>query len=144
MFSLVKDLRGVLCLSEQQQSPQCFLWNKDYNNNNDNNKNCYQLSPYWFLWLHGHSKTAQLNLCPSWPLPYLDKEKAFARVDRLYLFRTLEAFRFGENFLSGVKLLYWNAAVLLKIKGGLSRPILLWREIRQGYQLSGMLYAFAV
>lgn len=36
----------------------------------------------------------------------IDQEKAFDRVDHNYLLKTLEAFGFGETFISCIKLLY--------------------------------------
>ncbi len=74
----------------------------------------------------------------------IDHEKAFDKVDHLYLFETLNAFGFGEIFISWIKLLYTGASVLLKVGGGLSYPVLVHRGIRQGCPLSGQLYALAI
>ncbi len=71
----------------------------------------------------------------------LDQEKAFDRVDHGFLFETMSAFGFGEVFISWIKLLYMNASCILKIGGGLSKPIRLHKGIRQGCPLSGQLYA---
>lgn len=57
-------------------------------------------------------------------LSSLDQEKAFDRVDHRYLFKTLEAFGFGIMFTSQIKLLYSNVAVMLKVGGGSSQPVL--------------------
>lgn len=86
------------------------------------------------------SKLQELNV----GLFSIDQEKAFDRVDHVYLFKTLEAFGFGEKFISWIKLLYSRATVLLKVGGGLSRPVPAQRGIRQGCPLSGMLYALAI
>lgn len=74
----------------------------------------------------------------------LDQEKAFDRVDHGYLFSVLSVFGFGENFISGVKLLYTGASCMVKVGGGLSRPIPVGRGIRQGCPLSGQLYTLAI
>lgn len=63
---------------------------------------------------------------------WIDQEKAFGRVDHNYLLKTFEAFRFGETFISCIRLLYSAASVLLKVGGGLSPPVPVYRGIRQG------------
>ena len=76
-----------------------------------------------------------------------DQEKAFDHVDHNYLFDTLTAFGFGNVFMSWVRLLYTGASCLIKVRGGLSVPVLVGRGIRQGCPLSGQLYcsrAFAL
>ena len=74
----------------------------------------------------------------------IDQEKAFDRVDHSFLFKTLEAFGFGEGFLSSVRLLYTDVSCLVKVAGGLSRPIEVQRGIRQQCPLSGLLYSLAI
>lgn len=74
---------------------------------------------------------------------FLDQEKAFDRVDHGFLYDTMTAFGFGDGFMSWIKLLYMNASCILKIGGGLSKPISLLKGIRQGCPLSGQLYALA-
>jgi len=74
----------------------------------------------------------------------IDQEKAFDKVDHFYLFETLKAFGFGENFISWIKLLYTGASALLKVGGGLSYPVFVNRGIRQGCPLSGQLYSLAI
>ena len=74
----------------------------------------------------------------------LDQEKAFDRGDHKYLFKTLKAFGFEKRFISWIELMYSRATVLLKVGGGLSRPVPVQRGIRQGCPLSGMLYALAI
>ncbi len=64
----------------------------------------------------------------------LDQEKAFDRVEHPYLWRTLKAFGFCQDFIDKVKVLYGDVESVLKINGG----------IRQGCSLSGMLYALAI
>lgn len=60
------------------------------------------------------------------------------------MFNTFKAFGIGNSFLSGIKLLYTGASVMLQVGGGLSQPVLINRGIRQGCPLSGQLYSFAI
>lgn len=53
----------------------------------------------------------------------LDQEKAFDRVNHLFLFDTLKAFGFGDIFISKIKLLYAGATCMIKMAGGLSIPV---------------------
>lgn len=71
----------------------------------------------------------------------LDQEKAFDRVDHNYLFSVLRGFGFGEGFILMVKLLYKGASCMVKMGGGLSRPVPVMRGIRQGCNMSGQLYS---
>lgn len=48
-----------------------------------------------------------------------DQKKAMDRVDHGYLFKALHAFRLGEHFIAGVKMLYVGALCLVKVAGGL-------------------------
>lgn len=56
----------------------------------------------------------------------------------------LEAFGLVQGFLKLVKLLYADASCIVKVGGGLSRPIPVTRGIRQGCLLSGQLYSIAI
>ncbi len=67
----------------------------------------------------------------------LDQEKAFDRVDHSYLFKTLEAFGFGHNFVSFIRLMYSDIYSMLRVNGTLTRPFSVTRGIRQGCPLSG-------
>ena len=89
-----------------------------------------------------------LNVCNDYDLDLgvvsLDQQKAFDRLDHNYLFSVLEAFGFGEGFRSWLGLLYTGATCMVKVGGGLSRPISVQRGIRQGCPLSGQLYSLAI
>lgn len=74
----------------------------------------------------------------------LDQEKAFDRVEHCYLWRVLEAFGFGQTFINYIKVLYSGAQSLLKVNGNLCAPFNVYRGIRQGCSLSGMLYSLAI
>ena len=74
----------------------------------------------------------------------IDQQKAFDMVHHEFLFSTLRAFGIGQGFMSWVKLLYSRTTCMVKIRGGLSRPIQVKRGIRQGCPLSGMLYNLSI
>lgn len=74
----------------------------------------------------------------------LDQEKAFDRVDHLYLFHVLKCFGFGDVFISWIKLLYNGSLSMIKIGGGLSVPVKIQKGIRQGCPMSGQLYSLAI
>ncbi len=54
----------------------------------------------------------------------LDQEKAFDRVEHLFLWNTLEAFGFSPSFISLIKVMYCNIESVLKINGVLSAPFI--------------------
>lgn len=89
-----------------------------------------------------------LDICKTFNLGVglvaLDQEKAFDRVDHSYLFNLLKVFGFGESFLNWIQLLYAGASCMVKVGGGLSKPISVQRGIRQGCPLSGLLYSIAI
>ena len=74
----------------------------------------------------------------------LDQEKAFDRVSHHYLFQTLHAFGFGENFINFIKLLYTQTDSLVRVNSSLTAPVQFSRGIRQGCSLSGQLYAIVI
>ncbi len=55
----------------------------------------------------------------------LDQEKEFDRVDYKYIFNTLSAFGFGEQFISWIQILYTDVCSMLKINGTLTLRIFL-------------------
>ena len=89
-----------------------------------------------------------LELCKLYKLDTgivsIDQQKAFDMVDHGYLFAALKAFGFGDVFISWVGLLYRGAECLVKVGGGLSRPIPVQRGIRQGCPISGQLYSLVI
>ncbi len=74
----------------------------------------------------------------------LDQEKAFDRVEHTYLWETLKAFGFSQSFINKIKVLYRDVESILKINGGLCTPFSVFRGVRQGCPLSGMLYSLAI
>lgn len=71
------------------------------------------------------------------------QEKAFDRVDHVFLFDTLKTFGFGDNFISNIQLLYTEVTCKIRIAGGLS-ILLRVKGIRQGCPLSGQLYSIVI
>ena len=65
-------------------------------------------------------------------------------MDHDYLFSVLNTFGFWEGFRSQLGLLYSGATCMVKVRGGLSRPISVQRGIRQGFPLSGQLYSLTL
>ncbi len=63
---------------------------------------------------------------------FLDQEKAFDRVNHSFLFRTMEAFGVGENFINWVSTIYSNAFSMVSINGYFAEKIPLRRGVREG------------
>jgi len=77
-------------------------------------------------------------------LLFLDQEKAFDRVDRAYMVKTLEAYNIPENVRSWVSLIYSNTPANININNQLSSPIHLKSGVRQGCPLSPSLFALTI
>ncbi|CAM2099523.1 unnamed protein product [Caretta caretta] len=80
----------------------------------------------------------------SFALLSLDQEKAFDRVDHGYLLSTLQAFGFGPQFVSFLRVLYASAECLVRLSWTLTEPVSFGRGVRQGCPLSGQLYALVI
>ncbi|CAM2106435.1 unnamed protein product [Caretta caretta] len=80
----------------------------------------------------------------SFALLSLDQEKAFDRVDHGYLLSTLQAFGFGPQFVSFLRVLYASAECLVWLNWTLTEPVSFGRGVRQGCPLSGQLYTLAI
>ena len=70
----------------------------------------------------------------------IDFEKAFDTVEWNFLFKSLQAYNFGEHFIKWVKLLYSNITSSTINNGFLSPTFKLSRGIRQGCPLSALLF----
>ena len=60
-----------------------------------------------------------------------------------FLFKTLEKFNFGENFMRWVKILYTDPIFRVKNNGWISKTCKMNRGIRQGCPISALLFIFA-
>ena len=70
----------------------------------------------------------------------VDQMKAFDRVSHAFLFKTLQKFGFGPNFIQWIRLIYNSVSSSVKTNGWLSAFIQLERGLRQGCPLSMPLY----
>ena len=70
----------------------------------------------------------------------LDHLKAFDRVSHSFLFKTLEKFGFGPQFVKWIQLIYNQISSSVKSNGWLTAFINLERGLRQGCPLSAPLY----
>ncbi|CAM2098207.1 unnamed protein product [Caretta caretta] len=80
----------------------------------------------------------------SFALLSLDQEKAFDRVDHGYLLSTLQAFGFGPQFVSFLRVLYASAERLVRLNWTLTEPVSFGQGVWQGCPLSGQLYALVI
>ena len=71
---------------------------------------------------------------------FLDQEKAFDRVNHVFLYKTMRASGIDPAFIQWVSQIYSNATTRVKVNGFLSANIKLRRGVRQGCPLSPLLY----
>ena len=74
----------------------------------------------------------------------IDQEKAFDKIDRKYLFKALERFNLGKNFVMAIKQTMKNTQSLIFNNGYMGKPFKIKRGVRQGDPISLMLYCLAV
>ena len=77
-------------------------------------------------------------------LLFLDFQKAFDSVNWNFLFKTLEKFNFGPQFLKWLKILYKNPIFRIKNNGWISKTCSMKRGIRQGCPISAIIFLFVV
>ena len=74
----------------------------------------------------------------------LDQEKAFDRVNRLFLDRVMGKMNYGPSLPRWIQTLYANASCKIINNGHLSEPVMLNRGVRQGCPLSPLLYVLNI
>ncbi len=74
----------------------------------------------------------------------LDAEKAFDRIEWVYLFRVLKEFGFGEGLISWIRLLYVDPQASVSTNSVNSEYFTLSRGTCQGCPLSPLLFAIAI
>ena len=74
----------------------------------------------------------------------LDQEKASDWIEHRYLWKVLQRFGLSPGLIAKFKVLYEDIESVLKINGGLCKPFIVTRGIRQGCSMSGMLYALCI
>ena len=70
----------------------------------------------------------------------IDQEKAFDKIDRPFLFQTMEKLGFSKNYIEFIEILYKENKSVILNNGFLSETISLFRGLRQGCPLSLPLY----
>lgn len=70
----------------------------------------------------------------------VDQMKAFDRVSHVYLFKVLEKFGFGPNFIKWIKIFYNEIFSAVKCNGFLTNYFSVTNSVRQGCPISAMLY----
>ena len=71
---------------------------------------------------------------------FLDFEKAFDSVSRDFLYKTLQAFNFGDTFLKWIRILYNEPLCIPTNNGHSSEAFVTSRGIRQGCPISSLLF----
>ena len=74
----------------------------------------------------------------------IDFAKAFDTVEHEFIYKTLEKFNFGENFISWIKIFYRNPVFRIKNNGWISGRYNMSRGIRQGCPMSALLFIIAI
>ena len=74
----------------------------------------------------------------------IDFEKAFDSIEHDFLYKVLEKFNFGKNFIEWIKVLYANPIFKIKNNGWLSEDCNLNRGVRQGCSMSALLFILVV
>jgi hypothetical protein len=74
----------------------------------------------------------------------IDQEKAFDKLDRNFLYKVLQRFNLGSNFILAIKQSLKNTQSIVINNGFMSQPFQISRGVRQGDPISLMLYCIAV
>ena len=74
----------------------------------------------------------------------LDQEKAYDKVTHPYLWEVLESFAFPAEMINTIKVLYRDTPTSVIINGMVSSPFLVTRGVRQGDQMSCVLFDLGI
>ena len=74
----------------------------------------------------------------------IDFKKAFDSLNWNFMFESLRKFNFGDSFIRWIKTLYSSPKTCIKNNGYLSEPFDLRRGIRQGCQISALIFIIAI
>jgi hypothetical protein len=74
----------------------------------------------------------------------LDQEKAYDKIQHLYLFDTLESFQIPQIFINTIKHLYKSAYIHVVINEFMNEPFKVTRGVRQSDPLSCLLFDLAI
>ena len=77
-------------------------------------------------------------------LLFLDYEKAFDSVEYNFMFKVLEKYNFGKDFIDMIKTLYNDPIFKVKNNGWISKSCKMERGIRQGCPVSALLFIFVL
>ncbi|OMJ07466.1 Transposon TX1 protein [Smittium culicis] len=69
----------------------------------------------------------------------IDQEKAYDRVDWVYMYKCLEKFGFSQSFIDSLRNIYEGSNTRVCINGTLTEPIIIEQGQRQGDPLSPLL-----
>ena len=70
----------------------------------------------------------------------IDQQKAFDKIDRLFLFQTMEKLSFSKEYIEFVEILYKDSSSIITNNRFLSKKVMILRGLRQGCPLSLPLY----
>ena len=100
------------------------------------------------LYDHTRITEAMINYCDTYEedgfIMALDQEKAYDRIARNYLWKTLEQFNFPQKFIFKVKKLYKNARTIVSVNKTLPEAIQIERKVKQECSMSCLLYNIAI
>lgn len=67
-------------------------------------------------------------------------EKAYHRIEWYFITIMLNALGFGPHFISSIKMLFWDASIVLTMNGSQFESIPLSRSMHQGFPLAPSLF----
>ena len=74
----------------------------------------------------------------------LDNEKAFDRVERNFILKTLQKFNFPPNFIQWFNIIYFYTTSKILVNGTFTNPVQITRGVRQGCPLSMLFYILSL